>query len=220
MRIQQDPSLIRSIGLLTRLTNQTNDETITIIQNHYLKNIREELMEENTTLIKHPDNEIAYVIANVYGISIKFMIDMGANVSLIDANMYNKIQKESKVSLPTLPVSNIVLIGATGRQNKTIKKQVSLEVMSNHETLSMIFLIAHNLPFEILIGCDILRKYSAIIDMRLSKVTMRHENKEWMAELTGSKGVVPISTVYNIRTICDSPDKMCIRDIYSNSHCR
>ena len=67
VRIPQDPSLIRSIGLLTRLTNQTNDDTITIIQNHYLKNIREELMEENSTLIKHPDNKIAYVIAKVYG---------------------------------------------------------------------------------------------------------------------------------------------------------
>ena len=86
-------------------------------------------------------------------------------------------------------MSNIILIGATGRQNKTIKKQVSLEVMSNSETLSMIFLIAHNLPFEILIGCDILRKYSAVINMRQFKVTMRYENKEWMAELTGSKAV-------------------------------
>ena len=59
-------------------------------------------MEENSTLIKHPDNEIAYVIAKVYGVTVKFMIDTGANVSLIDTNMYEKIQKESKISLPTL----------------------------------------------------------------------------------------------------------------------
>ena len=150
-------------------------------------------MEENTTLIDHPDNEIAYIIASINGMSTKFMIDTGANVSLIDITMYNKIQKESKVSLPMLPVSNIILIGATGRQNKTIKKQVSLEVTSNNETMSMIFLIAHNLPFEILIGCDILRKYSAVIDMSQSRVTMKYENKEWMAELTGSKGVVPVN---------------------------
>ena len=59
------------------------------------------------------------------------MIDTGANVSLIDINTYDKIQKESKTSLPTLPISNIILMGATGRQNKTIKRQVSLEVISN-----------------------------------------------------------------------------------------
>ena len=96
-------------------------------------------MEENSTLIKHPDNEIAYVTTKVYNVNVKFMIDTGANVSLIDTNMYDKIKKESKISLPMLPVSNIVLIGATGRQNKTIKRQVSLEVISNGETLPMIF---------------------------------------------------------------------------------
>ena len=87
MRIQQDPSLIRSIGYITRLTDQTTDQTITIIQNHYLKNIREELMEENTTIINHPDNEIAYIIASINGMSTKFMIDTGANVSLIDITL-------------------------------------------------------------------------------------------------------------------------------------
>ena len=92
------------------------------------------------------------------------------NVSLIDSTEYHKIQKESKAILPTLPVSNIILIGATGRQNKTIKRQVSLEVTSNNVTLPMIFLIAHGLPFDILIGCDILRKYSTVIDMRLSLI--------------------------------------------------
>ena len=30
-------------------------------------------MEEKSTLIKHPDNEIAYVIAKVYGVTVKFM---------------------------------------------------------------------------------------------------------------------------------------------------
>ena len=137
----------------------------------------------------------------VYNVDVKFMIDTGANVSLIDINMYEKIQKESKISLPTLPISNIILIGATGRQNKTIKRQVSLEVISNGETLPMIFLIAHNLPFDILIGCDILRKYSAVIDMKLSKVTMKYEDREWVAELTGSKGVIPVSTIYNLSLI-------------------
>ena len=143
----------------------------------------------------------------VYNVNIKFMIDTGANVSLIDINMYDKIQKESKTSLPTLPISNIILMGATGRQNKTIKRQVSLEVISNGVTLPMIFLIAHNLPFDILIGCDILRKYSAVIDMELSKVTMKYEGREWVAELTGSKGVLPVSKIYSIRTVCDSPDR-------------
>ena len=46
------------------------------------------------------------------------MIDMGANVSLINANELENIQRKCKRIISTLPVSNITLIGATGRQNK------------------------------------------------------------------------------------------------------
>ena len=82
------------------------------------------------------------------------MIDTGANVSLIDGTELNKIQKECKRILPTLPVNNIVLIRATGRQNNTVRKQVLLELTTNGVTIPMIFLVAHGLPFSILIGCD------------------------------------------------------------------
>ena len=99
MKIHLDPSLNRSIGYLPRLTDQTNDQTITIIQNHYLKNTREELLEEKSTKITNSDNEIAYVIAKINGISTRLMIDTGANVSLIDSTEYHKIQKESKACL-------------------------------------------------------------------------------------------------------------------------
>ena len=47
----------------------------------------------------------------------------------------------------------------------------------------MIFLIASNLPFNLLIGCDILRKYSAIIDMRQAIVSLKMDNIEWTAKL-------------------------------------
>ena len=96
----------------------------------------------------------------------------------------------------------------TGRQNKTIKRQVSLAVTSNNETLPMIFLIAHGLPFDILIGCDILRKYSAVIDMRRARVSMKSENIEWIAELIGRKGVVTVNNIYNIRTVTNSQDNI------------
>ena len=74
--------------------NKTTDQTITIIQNHYLKNIRDDLLEENSTPIDNSDNEIAYIIASVYRMPTKFMIDTGANVFLIDITTYHKIQKD------------------------------------------------------------------------------------------------------------------------------
>ena len=109
------------------------------------------------------NSEIAYISAEVNGIFTKIMIDTGANVSLIDQLELNKIQSRSKETIPTLPINNITLIGATGRQNKTIRKQVQLEVTSQGKTLPIIFLVASGLPFSLLIGCDVLRKYACLL---------------------------------------------------------
>ena len=47
MCIRDSPSLNRNLGE-QRLINKTkNNNTITIINNHYLKNIREDLLEED-----------------------------------------------------------------------------------------------------------------------------------------------------------------------------
>ena len=107
-----------------------------------MKNLREELLEEDGHKTKH-NTEIAFIIAEIIGVHAKIMIDTGANVSLIDNIELNKIQGKNKKIIPTLPVNNIVLIGATGRQNKTVRKQVMLELKSNGETITMEFLVAH-----------------------------------------------------------------------------
>ena len=96
------------------------DDTMTIVNNHFLKNVREELLNKDTITHNSSNNEIAYIIAQVNGLDTRFMIDTDANVSLIDNNEYLKIQKYSKIILPTLPIQNIILIGATGRQNLSL----------------------------------------------------------------------------------------------------
>ena len=61
---------------------------------------------------------------------IRDRIDTGANISLIDRLELNRIQELSTEKISTLPINNIAIIGATGKQNKTIKQQVSLNVTS------------------------------------------------------------------------------------------
>ena len=103
IRDSQDPSLNQSVGYRQRLNDQTIDNTIVIIQNYYFKNIRKEVLEEESTNTTKYNNEISYIRAKVNGVATKLMIDTGANVSLSDSTDYNKIQKESKLIL--LPVS-------------------------------------------------------------------------------------------------------------------
>ena len=87
------------------------------------------------------------------------MVDTGANVSLIDKLELNRIQLENQTTIPTLPINNIILIGATGRQNKTIRHQVQLEVLSNGETIPIVFLVASGLPCTLLLIILNITKY-------------------------------------------------------------
>ena len=53
----------------------------------------------------------------------------------------------------------------------------------------MIFLVAAGLPFNVLIGCDILRRNSAVIDLCQEKVSLFSEGSTWVANLINSKMV-------------------------------
>ena len=117
------------------------------------------------------------------------MIDTGSNVSIISTTELERIQRECGKVLPTLPINNIVLIGATGRQNKTIRKQVSINVISCGIEIDMIFLIATGLPFNILVGCDVLRWNSAIIDLRTEKISLFADGLTWTCLLYTSRCV-------------------------------
>ena len=151
MKTPKGPSLNQSIGLINAGHHvQNTKKVITIIRNNYLKNLREELLEEEDAIPNKSNNEIIHIAVEINGVQTKIMIDTGANVSLINGIELDKIQEEGKKQILTLPISNIILVGATGRQNKTVRKQVRLELVSNHKTIPMTFLVASGLPFQML----------------------------------------------------------------------
>ena len=113
VRTQDGPSLNRTIGYNHMVNQRTTTNTITIITTNFLKNIREELLEENSHETEHHNTEIAYVSTEINGVHVKVMVDTGANVSVIDNIELSRIQEKGNKIIPTLPVNNIVLIGAT-----------------------------------------------------------------------------------------------------------
>ena len=64
--------------------------------------------------------------------------------------------------------------------------------------LDMEFLIATGLSFNILVGCDILRRYSAIIDLNQEKVSLFPDGITWTADLVGGANILP-STILPIQ---------------------
>ena len=158
----QDSTLLQANTGQIEIINQ-HEESITIIQTNYLKNIQSDLMEERAAEEAKPNNEIVYVRVELQGVLTEMMINTGANISLIDKTELNRIQESSTERIPTLPIHNITIIGATGRQNKTVKQQVILNVTSKGIGIPMGFIVAQGLPFKVLLGCDMLRCHSAIL---------------------------------------------------------
>ena len=128
------------------MTRQNHHKIITIVSNNYLKNIREELLEEEDNQLPRINNEIVHVQATINGTITIIMIDTGSNISLINQTELERIQANCKLPIPTLPINNIIIIGATGKQNKTVRKQVSLELNSQNLTIPIVFLVVSGLP--------------------------------------------------------------------------
>ena len=80
-----DPSLLLSPGYEQELQKESNFNNFTIICSNYLKNIRNELLEENNTSLNSQNNEIIYINAEIEGIFAQIMIDTGANVPTINS---------------------------------------------------------------------------------------------------------------------------------------
>ena len=97
MKTGYSPSLDQSLVI-----RQMTDKTITIILNHYLKNIREELIEEENNPMPSRNNEIVYINAQLNGTQSTIMIHTGSNISLIDNIELTRIQQASQTQIPTV----------------------------------------------------------------------------------------------------------------------
>ena len=118
----------------------------------------------------------------------KIFLDICGPVSYTHLDVYKR------QPIPTLPVNNVIIIGAAGRQNKTVKKQVSLDLANNNMTLPIGLLVATGLPFNVLIGCDVLRQHSAVIDLHKGIISLTSEEGLWTAELIDTNRTVPVNT--------------------------
>ena len=82
----------------------------------------------------------------------------------------------------------------------------------------MIFLVVTGLPFNILVGCDVLRWNYAIIDLRTEKISLCADGLTWTAELVGSETVIPNDIHQQIRKINYIDNTSMIKPIiYDNS---
>lgn len=134
------------------LSNYDRGEIISVERrikhNYYLKNIIEDLINEEESDVPIRDSGVLSVMLTVSNVTVEVIIDTGAELTLINERMFEEILMLNNGTLPVLPVKDLSFVGATGRKNQTIKKQVLLDISKDNVIIPITFLIAKIIPFN------------------------------------------------------------------------
>lgn len=114
------------------------------------------------------------LLANIGNKKISVLLDSGSEVTCISESLYEELKNIQGIS--ELPVSNIAVLLAIGKKRTTIKKQVQLKFMIGTLEFEYIFLVVSGLSSEILVGIDWLYHFSAIIDLKNKKISLKGKN--------------------------------------------
>lgn len=94
-----------------------------------------------------------------------------------------------------MPAQNVSFISASGARNKSISKQVLLDVKFDDDiSLPIVFLIVKKLNVNILIGCDALKQYKMKLDFENEMVKIRESNIKFC-----KKSTVRYQNIFNIK---------------------
>ena len=143
--------------------NKNNQEKITIIrENNYLRNIREDLTEEESHSGNQQNNQIIFITATLQGVLTDVMIDTGANVSLSDQVGLNRIKEIYNEYTNT-----------ANKQHKDSRSyweaKYSNEKCQEGNMIPMVFVVTQELPFKEMTECKRLRLHSTVIVMGSSQ---------------------------------------------------
>lgn len=158
--------------------------------------LREEIHDDDNV-----ESEVVSTILEVGGVRTEVIIDTGAEITIISEVMLHKIIAENTARIPTLPVTNVSFIGATGKKNQTIRKQVLLEISHENNSIPITFLVARDILFNVLIGCDTLQLLSTVIDLKQKIITFYYEGQIMKCNIIGRKEADKVEHVKTINRV-------------------
>lgn len=105
-----------------------------------------------------------YVVCSISGHQSSVLLDTGSEVTLISEEFFHELQQSLNVKLPTLPVTNLCLKGATGIRSKKVTLQTFLDLTFNNQIFPFPVLIVPSVNLPFILGIDFLKKYQCTID--------------------------------------------------------
>ena len=145
--------------------------------NIIIRDMAEELLEEDTAQMTETKTGLTEVLITIEGKDYKTLIDMGSEISVVSENVLGELQRVNK-NIPLLPVAGVTVVGVTGVRSKRVTKQVQLNVYINGIEFENTFLVVKGLNLDIILGNDFLERNKAVIDFnqRIVEFNKGHES--------------------------------------------
>lgn len=104
------------------------------------------------------------MIISIFSVPVSSLIDTGSQITAVSEDFYKYITLHGKVT--ELPVSNLSLFTAIGKNPTTIKKQIMVEIAIGDKKYSTGFLVVSKLSNSIILGNDWFLTNNVIIDYK------------------------------------------------------
>jgi gag-polyprotein putative aspartyl protease len=126
-------------------------------------------LHENTDSTQKHRKKCPLVNLTVNNNKLEALVDSGAELSCISQALYETLSQQNNI--PTLPVTGITVVGATGSKTRNIKQQAFLSVNFGNDCYTEIcFLVVDGLQVPMLLGADWLDETLAAIDFASKKL--------------------------------------------------
>jgi predicted aspartyl protease len=102
------------------------------------------------------------------------IVDSGSEVNLISQNIYERLMKAG-ITMPVLPVENVVLVTAFGKRSNRIRVQVFIEIRVGVDRFECVFMVSSQLRNDAIIGCQFLKQYGIFIDFSKGSISYVRE---------------------------------------------
>ena len=116
----------------------------------------------NDIVISTLPHETFFVYGHVHGADVRFLIDTGAAVSLLNSTVWRKLS--AKASLRLEPWLGARLVGVDGSQLRVLG-QARLPLVIGTATISASVVVVDTLTTEGILGMDFLRQHRCTIDI-------------------------------------------------------
>lgn len=168
-----------------------------------------ELLEENVQEHINDEYSLAEVNVTIFNEIHQLIVDTGSEVCVVSQTYLDTVINKNNNKLNLMPAQNVCLVSASGTKNKTVTKQVLLDVHFNKDLcIPIVFLIVRRLNLNILVGCDFLKQADVIINFKQELINIKCHNIAFC-----KKSTIKYQNVFNIKVDKLSKEEEWVRQI-------